>query len=122
MLQLGQIKDPITTLVEAVLGLVLGVPSTMMGVNLFEKKMGCKGVAGGGIRPVKTMVLGVVVVCLTTCLHYHPNQLWAVVARVLLLACPPSLYLRLAAQPTLAQGALLGFELAYTLFWLFKAS
>ena len=47
-LQLKQLKDPITTLVEVVMGLLLSVQSLVMDINLFEKDMGWEGGSIGG--------------------------------------------------------------------------
>ena len=68
-----QLEDPISAFVDIVPGLLLGVQSMALDVNLLEEEIGWKGEAGGDIRPVKTMVLQVVVMCSPPCLHYTPN-------------------------------------------------
>ena len=59
--QLGQPEDLISTMVEVVSGLLLGVPSMAVDLNLFKEEISWKGEAGGKVRPLKAMVIWVVV-------------------------------------------------------------
>ena len=45
--QLGQPEDPISTMAEAVSGLPLRVPSTVVDLNLFKEEISWKGEVGG---------------------------------------------------------------------------
>ena len=54
-----------TTLEEVVSGLMLGILSVAMDVNLFIKEI----VVIREVKPVKAMAPRVTVVCLPTCLH-----------------------------------------------------
>ena len=45
--------------------------------NLLEEEIAWKEEAGGDVRPVKAIVLWVMVMCMPPHLHYTPNQLWA---------------------------------------------
>ena len=88
MLQLRQLKDPISTIVEVVSRLLLSIPSAAVDVNLLEEEIGWKGLTWGDIRPVQAMVPGVMAVCPPPHLHYPPNQVWATMAWVPMVGRP----------------------------------
>ena len=75
--QLRQPEDPISTWAEVVSRLLLGVPSAVADLNLFEEKIHWKGETGGNIRLVKATVLRVAAMCPPPHFHHSPNQLRA---------------------------------------------
>ena len=84
-----------------VLKLLLGIPSTVAYVNLLEEEIVWKGVARGGIGPVKATVLGAAV-CLPPHLQYPPKQFQATMAWAPLPVYPPGLPQRRVFWPAQA--------------------
>ena len=77
LLQLGQPEDPISTSAEAVSRFLLGVPSTLADLDLFDEEISWKGEVGRNVKPLKAMVLWVATMHPPPRLHYALNQLRA---------------------------------------------
>ena len=82
LLQLGQLEDPISNMVEMVSRLPLGVLSMPVDLNPFKEEISWKREAGGKVRPLKAMVIQVMAMRLPPRPHHLPIQLWAGTIRV----------------------------------------
>ena len=71
LLQLEQLGNLISAFVEMVSSLSISIPIVAVDVNLLEEEIGWKGVVEGDIRPLKAMVLRVMVVCPPPHFHYY---------------------------------------------------
>ena len=64
------------------MGLLLGIPSTVPDIDLFQEDAAGQGEALGEVRLLQALVLGVSAVCLPPCLNYSLHQLQATMAWV----------------------------------------
>ena len=60
---------------------MLGIPSLVPDVNLFQEEVTGEGEAWGEVGPLQASVSRVSVVCPPPCLDHTPLQLWATMLR-----------------------------------------